>query len=79
MYAPEQHHIRLSNLTAMYLPGAPAGFSRPTRLRSITCAVYLTCTSMRVCRSCPTGYFISDFLSPFDLMEVGLDNEALDE
>ena len=26
MCAPEQRHVRLSNLTAMYLPGAPAGY-----------------------------------------------------
>ena len=34
---------------------------------------------MRGCQLLPDRYFVSDYLAPFDLEEVGLDNEGLDE
>jgi hypothetical protein len=76
---PEQHHVRLSNLTAMYLPGAPAGYlpsdATPVNHLRRVFNLYFD-ASLPIL---PDRYFVSNFLFPFKLVEVGLDNEKLDE
>jgi len=79
MYASEQRHVRLSNLTAMLLPGAPAGFLPPdatpvNHMRRVF-NLYFDARLPLL----PDRYFISDYRTPFDLDEVGLDNDELDE
>ena len=69
----------LSNLTAMYLPGAPAGFIPPdatpvNHMRRVFNLYFDAGLPIL-----PDRYFISSYGRPFDLMEVGLDNERLDE
>ena len=75
MNADEERHVRLSNLTAMYLPGAPAGYLPPTRrpvnhLRRVF-NLYFD-ASLPIL---PDRYFISSSERPFDLREVGLNND----
>jgi hypothetical protein len=79
MYAPEQRHIRLSNLTAMYLPGAPAGFLPPdatpvNHMRRVFNLYFDAALPLL-----PDRFYVSDYLAPFDLEEVGLDNETRDD
>ncbi len=76
MYAPEQRHIRLSNLTAMFLPGAPAGFLPPdaTPVNHMR-RVFNLYFDARL-PILPDRYFVSDYRTPFDLVEVSLDNEG---
>jgi hypothetical protein len=79
MYAPEQRHIRLSNLTAMYLPGAPADFLPPdatpvNHMRRVFNLYFDAALPLL-----PDRYYVSDYLAPFDLEEVGLDNETRDD
>ena len=76
LQAPEQRHVRLSNLTAMYLPGAPAGFLPPdatpvNHMRRVFNLYFdAGCQCSRTATSSRTTW------TPFDLEEVGLDNEA---
>lgn len=79
MYASEQRHVRLSNLTAMYLPGAPAGFLPPdaTPVNHMR-RVFNFYFDARL-PILPDRYFVSDYRSPFDLNEVGLDNAGPDD
>ena len=79
MHAPEQRHVRLANLTAMYLPGAPAGFPPARRdpvnhMRRVFNLYFDAGLPIL-----PDRYFISSYRRPFDLEEVGLDNETLAE
>ncbi len=76
---PEQREVRLSNLTAMYLPGAPAGFLPPdatpvNHMRRVFNLYFDAGLPLL-----PDRYYVSDYLAPFDLEEVGLDNETLDD
>jgi len=73
---PEQREVRLSNLTAMYLPGAPAGFLPPdaspvNHMRRVFNLYFDAGLPLL-----PDRYYVSDYLAPFDLEEVGLDNET---
>ena len=77
MYAPEQRHVRLSNLTAMYLPGAPAGYlpadaTPVNHLRRVFNLYFDAGLPML-----PDRYFVSTYQKPFLLEEVGLDDETL--
>jgi hypothetical protein len=79
MYAPEQRHVRLSNLTAMYLPGAPDGFLPPdatpvNHMRRVF-NLYFDAGLPLV----PDRYFVSDYRTPLDLKEIGLDNLGPDD
>ena len=77
MIGPEQHHARLSDLTAMYLPGAPAGYlpadATPVNHLRRVFNLYFNAGLPIL----PDRYFISSYLAPFDLSEVGLDNKSL--
>jgi hypothetical protein len=79
MYASEQRHIRLSNLTAMLLPGAPAGFLPPDATPVNHMRRVLNLYFDAGLPLLPDRYFVSDYRTPFDLEEVGLDNDELDE
>jgi hypothetical protein len=75
----EQREVRFANLTAMHLPGAPEGFLPPdatpvNHLRRVF-NLYFDAKLPLL----PDRYFISAYQTPFDLAEVGLDNEPLDE
>jgi hypothetical protein len=77
--AAEQREVRLANLTAMYLPGAPDGFLPPdatpvNHLRRVFDLYFDAGLPLL-----PDRYFVSEYQSPFDLTEVGLDNAPLDE
>ena len=77
MREPEQRHVRLSNLTAMYLPGAPPGYlaadaTPVNHLRRVFNLYFDAGLPML-----PDRYFVSSYLSPFELSEVGLDDETL--
>ncbi len=77
MREPEQRHIRLANLTAMYLPGAPAGYlpddaTPVNHLRRVFNLYFDTGLPML-----PDRYFVSNYRTPFELEEVGLDDEVL--
>jgi hypothetical protein len=77
MREPEQRHVRLSNLTAMYLPGAPAGYlpadATPVNHMRRVFNLYFNAGLPIL----PDRYFVSSYLAPFELSEVGLDNEIL--
>jgi hypothetical protein len=77
MYAPEQRHVRLSNLTAMYLPGAPPGYlpadATPVNHLRRVFNLYFDAGLPIL----PDRYFVSNYESPFELEEVGLDDEDL--
>ena len=77
MTGPEQHHVRLSNLTAMYLPGAPAGYlpadATPVNHLRRVFNLYFDAGLPIL----PDRYFVSSFLFPLKLDEVGLDNKML--
>lgn len=77
MYAPEQRHVRLSNLTAMYLPGAPAGYlptdATPVNHLRRVFNFYFNAGLPIL----PDRYFVSSYQQPFLLEEVGLDDESL--
>jgi hypothetical protein len=79
MYAAEQRHVRLSNLTAMYLPGAPSGFLPPdaTPVNHMRRVINLYFDARLPIL--PDRYFVSDYRTPFALSEVGLDNEGLED
>ena len=68
---PEQHHVRLSNLTAMYLPGAPAGYlpadATPVNHLRRVFNLYFDAGLPIL----PDRYFVSSFLFPLKLEEVG--------
>lgn len=75
----EQRKVRLSNLTAMYLPGAPAEFLPPdatpvNHLRRVFNLYFNAALPLL-----PDRYFVSEYQAPFSLTEVGLDNEVLDD
>ena len=75
---PEQREVRLANLTAMYLPGAPEGFLPPdatpvNHLRRVFNLYFDAGLPML-----PDRYFVSEYQAPFDLTEVGPDNSPLD-
>ena len=77
MYAPEQRHVRLSNLTAMYLPGAPPGLLPPdatpvNHMRRVFNLYFNAGLPML-----PDRYFVSNYQSPLDFEEVGLDDRSL--
>jgi hypothetical protein len=77
MREPEQRHVRLSNLTAMYLPGAPAGYipedeSPVNHLRRVFNFYFDAKLPIL-----PDRYFVSSYLEPYALEEVGLDDEVL--
>jgi Sulfatase len=79
MRTPELLHVRLSNFTAMYLPGAPASFIPPdatpvNHMRRVFNLYFDAGLPIL-----PDRYFISSYGRPFDLIEVGLDNERLGE
>jgi len=77
MHAPEQRYVRLSNLTAMYLPGAPAGYvpadATPVNHLRRVFNLYFDARLPIL----PDRYFVSSYEKPFELQEVGLDNEVL--
>ena len=79
MREPEQRHVRLSNLTAMYLPGAPADFLPPdatpvNHLRRVFNFYFDAKLDVL-----PDRYFVSSYLRPYELQEVDLANEVLPE
>lgn len=74
---PDQRRIRLANLTAMYLPGAPSGLvpaeaTPVNHLRRIF-NFYFDAELPLL----PDRYFISSYSRPFELLEVGADHELL--
>lgn len=75
----EQRHVRLSNLTAMYLPGAPAGFlpadETPVNHLRRVFNFYFDAKLPVL----PDRYFVSSYLQPYELQEVDLANEVLPE
>jgi hypothetical protein len=77
MYAKEERHVRLSNLTAMYLPGAPAGYlpaeATPVNHMRRVFNLYFDAGLPML----PDRYFVSQYARPFQLQEVGIDNETL--
>lgn len=79
MREPEQRHVRLSNLTAMYLPGAPAGFlpadETPVNHLRRVFNLYFDAKLPVL----PDRYFVSSYLQPYELQEVDLANEVLPE
>ena len=79
MYPVEQRQVRLSNLTALYLPGATAGVlpadATPVNHMRRVFNLYFDAGLPLL----PDRYFVSDYLTPFNLKEVGLDNEMLDD
>jgi hypothetical protein len=71
--------VRLANLTAMYLPGAPEGFlpqdaTPVNHLRRVFNLYFDAGLPML-----PDRYFVSEYQSPFGLTEVGPDNAPLDQ
>ncbi len=79
MKLPEQRAVRLANLTAMHLPGAPAGFlpadaTPVNHMRRVFNLYFDAGLPLLADR-----FYVSDYLAPFDLEEVGLDNETLDD
>ena len=79
MYAAEQRHIRLSNLTAM-LPSrrAPRDFSPDATPVNHMRRVYNS-ISKRGTAPASGPLLCLRLLAPFDLEEVGLDNETRDD
>jgi hypothetical protein len=77
LYRNEERHVRLSNLTAMYLPGAPAGFlpadATPVNHMRRVFNLYFDAGFPML----PDRYFESEYARPFQLQEVGIDNETL--
>jgi hypothetical protein len=77
MLGPEQHHVRLANLTAMYLPGAPPGYlpadATPVNHMRRVFNLYFDAGLPIL----PDRYFVSSFLFPFKLEEVGRDDNIL--
>jgi hypothetical protein len=77
MYVQEERHVRLSNLTAMYLPGAPAGYlpadATPVNHMRRVFNLYFDAGLPML----PDRYFVSAYTRPFQLQEVGIDNETL--
>ena len=71
--------MRLSNLTAMYLPGAPAGFlpadETPVNHLRRVFNLYFDAKLPVL----PDRYFVSSYLQPYELQEVDLANEVLPE
>jgi hypothetical protein len=79
MEPPEQREVRLANLTAMYLPGAPDGLLPPdatpvNHLRRVFNLYFDAGLPML-----PDRYFVSEYQSPFGLTEVGPDNAPLEQ
>ncbi len=79
MEPPEQREVRLANLTAMYLPGAPEGFLPPdatpvNHLRRVFNLYFDAGLPML-----PDRYFVSEYQAPFDLTEVDAGNLPLDD
>jgi hypothetical protein len=77
MQPQEEHHVRLSNLTAMYLPGAPAGYmpadATPVNHFRRVFNLYFAANLPIL----PDRFFISRYERQFDLREVGLDDQPL--
>ncbi len=77
MNLEKQQHIRLSNLTAMYLPGAPAGYvpsdTTPVNHLRRVFNLYFDAKLPLL----PNRYFVSSYLRPFELQEVGRDDGTL--
>jgi Sulfatase len=73
----EQRHVRMSNLTAMYLPGAPAQFlpadeTPVNHLRRVFNFYFDAALPIL-----PDRYFVSSYMRPYEFVEVDLDNEVL--
>jgi hypothetical protein len=72
-----QRRIRLANLTAMYLPGAPAGLvpaaATPVNHLRRVFNFYFDAGLPLL----PDRYFISSYTRPFELLEVGANDELL--
>lgn len=74
---PAQRRVRLANLTAMYLPGAPVGLvpegaTPVNHLRHVFNFYFEAGLPLL-----PDRYFISSYTRPFELQEVGADDELL--
>jgi hypothetical protein len=79
MHRPEERHIRLSNLTAMYLPGAPPGYlpadATPVNHLRRVFNLYFDAGMPML----PDRYFVSEYTAPYRLREVGQDDRPLPE
>lgn len=77
IYPTEERRIRLSNLTAMYLPGAPPGYlpadATPVNHLRRVFNLYFDAKLPLL----PDRYFVSSYTRPFRLREVGIDDRLL--
>ena len=77
MHPQEERHVRLANLTAMYVPGAPPDFlpadATPVNHLRRVFNLYFDANLPYL----QDRYFISSYQRPLDLQEVGLDNRSL--